>query len=88
MFSFSNGYDLWLKYHKISNVELLENYRKNLESVYLDSEQTSDIRLGKKIEYLGYSTSQKLKLYDHNERFIGIGEGNLMSEILPKRLFV
>jgi len=60
----------------------------NLESVYLDSEQTSDIRLGKKIEYLGFSTSQKLKLYDHNERFIGIGESNLMSEILPKRLFV
>jgi len=60
----------------------------NLESVYLDSEQTSDIRLGKKIKYLGFSASQKLKLYDHNEQFIGIGESNLMSEILPKRLFV
>ena len=60
----------------------------NLESVYLDSEQTSDIRLGKKIKYLGFSSSQKLKLYDHNEQFIGIGESNLMSEILPKRLFV
>jgi len=60
----------------------------NLKSVYLDSEQTRDIRLGKKIEYLGFSTSQKLKLYDHNEQFLGIGESNLMSEILPKRLFV
>jgi tRNA pseudouridine55 synthase len=60
----------------------------NLESVYLDSEQTRDIRLGKKIEYLGFSASHKLKLYDHNEQFIGIGESNLMSEILPKRLFV
>ena len=60
----------------------------SLESVYLDSEQTSDIRLGKKIEYLGFSSSQKLKLYDHNEQFIGIGESNLMAEILPKRLFV
>jgi len=60
----------------------------NLESVYLDSKQTSDIRLGKKIEYLRFSSSQKLKLYDHNEQFIGIGESNLMSEILPKRLFV
>ena len=60
----------------------------NLKSVYLDSEQTRDIRLGKKIEYLGFSSSQKLKLYDHNEQFIGIGESNLMSEILPKRLFV
>ena len=60
----------------------------NLESVYLDSEQTRDIKLGKKIEYLGFSNPQKLKLYDHNEQFIGIGESNLMSEILPKRLFV
>ncbi|RIV34277.1 alpha-glucuronidase [Flagellimonas lutimaris] len=44
VFSFSNGYDLWLKYHIISNVELLENYRKNLESVYLeDGGETLDI---------------------------------------------
>ena len=41
-----------------------------------------------KIKYLGFSASQKLKLYDQNEQFIGIGESNLMSEILPKRLFV
>ncbi len=44
VFSFSNGYDLWLKYDKISDVELLENYRKNLESVYLeDGGETFDI---------------------------------------------
>ena len=60
----------------------------NLKSVYLDSDQTRDIKLGKKIEYLGFSNSQKLKLYDHNKQFLGIGESNLMSEILPKRLFV
>ena len=60
----------------------------NLKSVYLDSEQTRNIRLGMKIEYLGFSTSHKLKLYDHKKQFLGIGESNLMSEILPKRLFV
>jgi len=60
----------------------------NLKSAYLDSEQTRDIRLGKKIEYPGFSASHKLKLYDNNKRFLGIGESNLMSEILPKRLFV
>lgn len=59
----------------------------NLKSVYLDSEQTRDIRLGMKIEYLGFSSSHKLKLYDHKKQFLGIGESNLMSEILPKRLF-
>jgi len=60
----------------------------NLKSVYLDSEQTRNIRLGMKIEYLGFSSSHKLKLYDHKKQFLGIGESNLMSEILPKRLFV
>ena len=60
----------------------------NLKSVYLDSEQTRNIRLGMKIEYLGFSSSHKLKLYDHKKQFLGIGESNLMSQILPKRLFV
>ena len=60
----------------------------NLKSVYLDSEQTRDIRLGKKIEYSGFRTYQKLKLYDNNKKFLGIGESNTISEILPKRLFV
>ena len=60
----------------------------NLKNLYLNSEQTRDIRLGKKIEYQGFSTSQKLKLYDHNKQFLGIGESNLVSEILPSRLFV
>jgi len=60
----------------------------NLQSIYLDSEQTRDIRLGKKIEYAGLTTSRKLKLYDDHKQFIGIGESNIMSEILPKRLFV
>jgi len=60
----------------------------NLKSVYLDSEQTRDIRLGKKIKYPGFNTSHKLKLYDNDKQFLGIGESNLISEILPKRLFV
>jgi len=60
----------------------------NLQSVYLNLEQARDIRLGKKIECSGLSASQKLKLFDDNKKFIGIGESNLMSEILPKRLFV
>ena len=60
----------------------------NLKSVYLDSEQTRDIKLGKKIEYPGFRTSDKLKLYDNNKQFLGIGESNTISEILPKRLFV
>ena len=60
----------------------------NFKCVYLDSEQTRDIRLGKKIKYPGFSNSHKLKLYDNNKQFLGIGESNPISEIRPKRLFV
>ena len=60
----------------------------SLKSAYLNPEQTRDIRLGRKIQYIGFSASHKLKLFDHNKQFLGIGESNLMSEILPKRLFV
>ena len=80
---------------KEQNLESLDSVILNadeilpkLKSLYLNSEQTRDIRLGKKIEYHGFSTAQKLKLYDHNKQFLGIGESNLMSEILPSRLFV
>ena len=60
----------------------------NIEAIYLDTEQSRDIRQGKKIEFTGFSSIQKLKLYDDNKQFIGIGESNLISEVLPKRLFI
>ena len=60
----------------------------NIEAIYLDTEQSRDIRQGKKIEFTGFSSIQKLRLYDDNKQFIGIGESNLISEILPKRLFI
>ena len=60
----------------------------NIEAIYLDTEQSRDIRQGKKIEFIGFSSIQKIKLYDHNKQFIGIGESNLLSEVLPKRLFI
>ena len=60
----------------------------NIEAIYLDTEQSRDIRQGKKIEFTGFSSIQKLRLYDDNKQFIGIGESNLISEVLPKRLFI
>jgi tRNA pseudouridine55 synthase len=60
----------------------------NIEAIYLDTEQSRDIRQGKKIEFTGFSSIQKLKLYDDNKQFIGIGESSLLSEVLPKRLFI
>ena len=60
----------------------------NIEAIYLDTEQSRDIRQGKKIQFTGFSSVQKIKLYDDNKQFIGIGESNLLSEVLPKRLFI
>ncbi len=60
----------------------------NIEAIYLDTEQSRDIRQGKKIQFIGFSSIQKIKLYDDNKQFIGIGESNLLSEVLPKRLFI
>lgn len=60
----------------------------NFDSVLLSAEQTSDIKLGRKIRYGDYTEVQKLKLFDENQQFLGIGESNLEGEVLPKRLFV
>jgi len=60
----------------------------NFDSVLLNAEQTNDIKLGRKIQYGDYTEVQKLKLFDENQRFLGIGESSLEGEVLPKRLFV
>jgi tRNA pseudouridine55 synthase len=59
----------------------------NLTSIYLDYEQACDIRFGRKIKYNQLNSIQKVKLYDVNKKFIGIGESNNLSEVLPKRIF-
>ena len=60
----------------------------NLQSIHLDNTQTADIKCGRKIQCSGLSNPQKVKLYDACKRFVGIGESNTSSEVLPKRLFV
>ncbi|MDC0197545.1 tRNA pseudouridine(55) synthase TruB [Candidatus Thioglobus sp.] len=67
----------------ISSDEMLPN----LKSIYLDHDQSSDIKFGRKIKCKALNTPQKIKLYDANKRFVGIGESNSFSEVLPKRLF-
>ena len=60
----------------------------NLKSVYLDYDQSVDVKFGRKIKCDEFNTPQKVKLYDPNRKFIGIGECNHLSEVLPKRLFI
>ena len=60
------------------------HYLKDDKSKFI----TNDIKLGRKISFSGFDSIKKLRLYDHNNQFIGIGESSLLSEVLPKRLFV
>ena len=60
----------------------------NLKSVYLDYDQSVDVKFGRKIKCYEFNNPQKVKLYDFNRKFIGIGECNHLSEVLPKRLFI
>ena len=59
-----------------------------LNSVYLNLEQSNDIKFGRKILFPGLDSDQKVKLYDEKKEFIGIGQSNNLSEVLPKRLFI
>ena len=59
-----------------------------LNSVYLNLEQSNDIKFGRKIIFPGLDSDQKVKLYDEKKEFIGIGQINNLSEVLPKRLFI
>ena len=80
--------------NKLSSVELEklligpDEMLPSLNPVYLDYDQSVDIRFGRKIKCDEFNTPQKVKLYDSNRKFIGIGEFNHLSEVLPKRLFV
>jgi tRNA pseudouridine55 synthase len=60
----------------------------DLNSVYLNLEQSNDIKFGRKILFPGLDSDQKVKLYDEKKEFIGIGQSNNLSEVLPKRLFI
>ena len=60
----------------------------SLKSIYLDYDQSNNIKFGRKIKCNELSATQKVKLYDFEKIFIGIGEGNTLSELAPKRLFV
>ncbi len=59
-----------------------------LNSVYLNVDQSATIKFGRKITFSGLEIDQTFKLYDEKKEFIGIGQSNKLSEVLPKRLFI
>jgi tRNA pseudouridine55 synthase len=60
----------------------------SIKGIYLDGDQTIDIKHGRKVHVPGLDVGQKIKLYDEKKQFIGIGECNVLFEVWPKRVFV
>jgi|TARA_B110000467_G_scaffold15152_1_gene13127 tRNA pseudouridine55 synthase len=81
-----------LKADSLSNIDPVligaDKMLPALNSVYLNLEQSIDIKFGRKITFPGLDSDQKVKLYDEKKEFIGIGQSNNLSEVLPKRLFI
>jgi tRNA pseudouridine55 synthase len=78
----SSSEEICSKY--LINVDLLVN---NVPSCYLSSNNIERVLNGNKIK-INQNTCEKIKIYDSNNVFIGMGEVNNNSELLPKKILV
>lgn len=87
---FSNLENLQSADYKMLDAKILpsETMLPNFDSIYLNKDQSIDIKFGKSIQYNQQNFSQKLKLFDDKKQFLGIGEMQKDGIINPKRLFV
>lgn len=60
----------------------------SIDSLYLDEQQTIDIKYGRSITSNGQGSFEVIKLFDHHKQFLGIGEPDEDGSIKPKRLFI
>ncbi len=65
-----------------------EDMLPNLDSVQLNEQQSIDISFGREVVSNKRDLEQQVKLFDHNEQFLGIGTESQNGTIAPKRLFV
>ncbi len=65
-----------------------EDMLPNLGSVYLDEQQTTDIKHGRSIVSNELDSFEVIKLFDNHQQFLGIGETDENGGIKPKRLFI
>jgi tRNA pseudouridine55 synthase len=81
-FLLSSSEEICSKY--LINVDLLVN---NIPSCYLSSNNIEKVLNGNKVK-INENTCEKIKIYDSNNVFIGMGEVNNNSELLPKKILV
>ncbi|MCS5586090.1 MAG: tRNA pseudouridine(55) synthase TruB [Gammaproteobacteria bacterium] len=60
----------------------------SIDSLYLDEQQTTDIKHGRSIASNGPCLFKVIKLFDNRKQFLGIGEPDEDGSIKPKRLFI
>ena len=60
----------------------------SIDSLYLDEQQTIDIKYGRSINSNGQGPFEVIKLFDNHKQFLGIGEPDEDGSIKPKRLFI
>ena len=60
----------------------------NIDSLYLDEQQTIDIKYGRSITSNEQGPFEVIKLFDNHKQFLGIGEPDEDGSIKPKRLFI
>ncbi len=65
-----------------------ENILPTIKSVVLNNQQAEDIRYGRSVQSSEQEQTYKVKLFDENKVFLGIGELSENGLIQPKRLFV
>jgi alpha-glucuronidase len=49
-FSMSNGYELWLNYNKIADEDLRNEYRSNLQTIYLEGDSDTHLAIKKELQ--------------------------------------
>jgi tRNA pseudouridine55 synthase len=65
-----------------------EDMLPNIQSVALDAQQSIDIKYGRTVQSDSQGEQYTVKLFDPDQRFLGIGELTQDGVIAPKRLFV
>lgn len=65
-----------------------EDILPTLQSIFLDSHQSIDIKFGRKITYTKNIEPGLVKMFDSEKLFIGIGKSQGDGEISTKRLFI
>lgn len=84
-----NGYDLWLRYKTINDASVLVNYRKNINSVFINSSSPTLSAAKEELEkglagLLGKKIAFSKELQYGSLFIVNAGKNDLVKKVLPK----